>query len=109
MRHHPHTNADKFYDKAAQLMDRAIDEEPLMRAFYESLARSYYRLAWEADRLGKSETEQSEPGRNLDEANDKLARLLRLAVAQSFGNAAVVDRTDDETDLEDGGAALSEH
>ena len=93
---HPRVNADKFYDKAAELMDRAIGEEPLMRGFYEGLARSYYRLAWEADHLGKSETKQPGPGRNLD-ANDTLARLLRLAVAQSFGSAGGTEQTEDGT------------
>jgi hypothetical protein len=93
---HPRVNADKFYDKAAELMDRAVGEEPLMRGFYEGLARSYYRLAWEADHLGKSETKEPQPGRNPD-ANDTLARLLRLAVAQSFGRAGGTEQTEDET------------
>ena len=40
----------QLYNKAAQLLDRANSEDALMRGIYEDLARSYFRMASQADR-----------------------------------------------------------
>ena len=77
-------NGRKFHDKAAQLIDRASGEDTLMRSFYVDLARSYSRLGWEADRFAEErKTEQAGQTRETVNADEILARLLRLTSNQS--------------------------
>ena len=93
-------NGEKFYDKAAQLLDRAIGQEELMRNFYEDLARSYYRLAWEADHRADKRIEQAPQELKTLNADEMLVRLMRLAVNHSMTAASM-----DQSGGDGGGAA----
>jgi hypothetical protein len=65
----------QLYNKAAQLLDRADNEDGLMRGIYEDLARSYFRMASQADRRV---SEQAGKEQRDSMTNQVLAQLLAV-------------------------------
>lgn len=96
-------DSDKFHKKAAELMDRALGEEILMRRFYEELARSYSRLGWHADRLAEKRKIEQEKQKqkqkiiNGHEIGDRL-RLLTLRHAMEAIAPDQIGGQQDSTD-----------
>lgn len=94
-------DGDKFHKKAAQLMDRALGEEILMRRFYEELARSYSLLGWHADRLvEKRKIQQEKQKQKIVNPHDMRDRLRLLTLRHAMATIAA-DQIGEQQDTAD--------